>query len=87
MKFVAYCIVLLSLVTALVLEVALPVSLLLFENIDVPVAILTMVFSNGTILGWISDCSDHFENLSARQQALLACLYTIIVFNILLICI
>ena len=85
MKHLGILVVLLSMVLALVLEVVLPISLIAYENIDVPVALLAMIYSNGTILQWIYYNSEYFEELSKRQQALMACIATIMAFDILLL--
>lgn len=85
MKYLGMFVVLLSMVLALVLEVVLPVSLIAYENIDVPVALLAMIYSNGTILQWVYYNSEYFEELSKRQQALMACIATIMIFDILLL--
>lgn len=85
MKYLGMFVVLLSMVLALVLEVVLPVSLIAYENIDVPVAVLAMIYSNGTILQWVYYNSEYFEELSKRQQALMACIATIMIFDILLL--
>lgn len=44
-----------------------------------------MIYSNGTILQWVYYNSEYFEELSKRQQALMACIVTIIAFDILLL--
>lgn len=85
MKYLGILVVLLSMVLALVLEVVLPISLIAYENIDVPVALLTIIYSNGTILQWVYYNSEYFEELSKRQQALMACIATIMIFDILLL--
>lgn len=85
MKYLGMFVVLLSVVLAVVLEVVLPVSLIAYENIDVPVAVLAMIYSNGTILQWVYYNSEYFEELSKRQQALMACIATIMIFDILLL--
>ena len=87
MKYLALCTVLVTLVVALILELVLPVSLIFYDNIDIPVAVLTMLYSNGMIFLCMYNGSEAFETLSARQQSLLACAFTIMIFDILLICI
>ncbi len=85
MKHLGILVVLLSMVLAVILEVVLPISLIVCENIDVPIAILAMIYSNGTILQWVYYNSEYFEELSKRQQALMACIVTIMAFDILLL--